>query len=30
MAWFKKQKGAEPDVPKRSKVAEGMCLKCNH
>ena len=30
MAWFKKQKGAEPDVPKRSKVAEGMWLKCNH
>jgi acetyl-CoA carboxylase carboxyl transferase subunit beta len=29
MAWFKKQKGAEPDVPKRSKVAEGMWLKCS-
>ena len=30
MAWFKKQKGSEPEVPKRSKVAEGMWLKCNH
>jgi len=30
MAWFKKQKGSEPEAPKRSKVAEGMWLKCNH
>lgn len=30
MAWFKKQKGAEAEPPKRSKVAEGMWLKCNH
>ncbi len=30
MAWFKKQKGAEPEAPKRTKVAEGMWLKCNH
>ena len=30
MAWFKKQKGSEPEPPKRSKVAEGMWLKCNH
>jgi acetyl-CoA carboxylase carboxyl transferase subunit beta len=30
MAWFKKQKGAESEPPKRSKIAEGMWLKCNH
>ncbi|HEU4685286.1 MAG TPA: acetyl-CoA carboxylase, carboxyltransferase subunit beta [Nitrospira sp.] len=30
MAWFKKQKPSEPEPPKRSKVAEGMWLKCNH
>ncbi len=30
MAWFKKQKSSEPEAPKRSKIAEGMWLKCNH
>ncbi|MBA5870927.1 MAG: acetyl-CoA carboxylase carboxyltransferase subunit beta [Nitrospira sp. CR2.1] len=30
MAWFKKGKTEEADPPKRSKVAEGMWLKCNH
>src|SRR5918996_1902271 len=30
VAWFKKQKGAAPQTPKRSKIAEGMWLKCNH
>ncbi|BFU96335.1 MAG: acetyl-CoA carboxylase, beta (carboxyltranferase) subunit [Nitrospira sp.] len=30
MAWFKKQKPSETDSPKRSKIAEGMWLKCNH
>jgi acetyl-CoA carboxylase carboxyl transferase subunit beta len=30
MAWFKKQKSSEPETPKRSKIAEGMWLKCNH
>jgi acetyl-CoA carboxylase carboxyl transferase subunit beta len=30
MAWFKKQKTAEPEAPKRSKISEGMWLKCNH
>jgi acetyl-CoA carboxylase carboxyl transferase subunit beta len=30
MAWFKKGKADEADPPKRSKVAEGMWLKCNH
>ncbi len=30
MAWFKKQKASEPESPKRSKIAEGMWLKCNH
>jgi acetyl-CoA carboxylase carboxyl transferase subunit beta len=30
MAWFKKEKTEEPEPPKRSKVAEGMWLKCNH
>ncbi|HEY7532636.1 MAG TPA: acetyl-CoA carboxylase, carboxyltransferase subunit beta [Nitrospiraceae bacterium] len=30
MAWFKKQKGSEVEAPKRSKIAEGMWLKCNH
>jgi len=30
MAWFKKQKTTEPEAPKRSKIAEGMWLKCNH
>jgi acetyl-CoA carboxylase carboxyl transferase subunit beta len=30
MAWFKKQKSSETEPAKRSKVAEGMWLKCNH
>ena len=30
MAWFKKQKSSESESPKRSKIAEGMWLKCNH
>ncbi len=30
MAWFKKQKSTESEPPKRSKIAEGMWLKCNH
>jgi len=30
MAWFKKQKSSETETPKRSKIAEGMWLKCNH
>lgn len=30
MAWFKKQKASESESPKRSKIAEGMWLKCNH
>jgi acetyl-CoA carboxylase carboxyl transferase subunit beta len=30
MAWFKKQKSSEAEGPKRSKIAEGMWLKCNH
>jgi len=30
MAWFKKQKSSEPESAKRSKIAEGMWLKCNH
>jgi acetyl-CoA carboxylase carboxyl transferase subunit beta len=30
MAWFKKQKTTEPEAPKRSKVSEGMWLKCNN
>jgi acetyl-CoA carboxylase carboxyl transferase subunit beta len=30
MAWFKKQKSSETEPPKRSKIAEGMWLKCNH
>lgn len=30
MAWFKKQKPTEPEAPKRTKIAEGMWLKCNH
>jgi len=30
MAWFKKQKSSEAETPKRSKIAEGMWLKCNH
>ncbi len=30
MAWFKKQKSTEPEAPKRTKIAEGMWLKCNH
>jgi len=30
MAWFKKQKSSDSDSPKRSKIAEGMWLKCNH
>ena len=30
MAWFKKQKTTEPEPPKRSKISEGMWLKCNH
>ena len=30
MAWFKKDKSAETPAAPRSKVAEGMWLKCNH
>lgn len=30
MAWFKKQKSTESEPPKRSKITEGMWLKCNH
>ncbi|WHZ22278.1 MAG: Acetyl-coenzyme A carboxyl transferase beta chain [Nitrospira sp.] len=30
MAWFKKGNGGDGEPPKRSKVAEGMWLKCNH
>ena len=30
MAWFKKQKTTEPEPPNRSKISEGMWLKCNH
>ncbi len=30
MAWFKKGKTEEAEPAKRSKVAEGMWLKCNH
>ena len=30
MAWFKKGKTEEAEPTKRSKVAEGMWLKCNH
>ena len=30
MAWFKKQKTTEVEAPKRSKLSEGMWLKCNH
>jgi acetyl-CoA carboxylase carboxyl transferase subunit beta len=30
MAWFKKQKTATPETPRRSKSVEGMWLKCNH
>jgi acetyl-CoA carboxylase carboxyl transferase subunit beta len=30
MAWFKKQKSVDPEGPRRTKVAEGMWLKCNH
>jgi acetyl-CoA carboxylase carboxyl transferase subunit beta len=30
MAWFKKQKTTELEPPKRSKVSEGMWLKCNN
>jgi|SRR5579884_3326738 acetyl-CoA carboxylase carboxyl transferase subunit beta len=30
MAWFKKQKSADTEGPRRTKVAEGMWLKCNH
>ena len=30
MAWFKKQKTTETESPKRSKISEGMWLKCNH
>lgn len=30
MAWFKKGKTEEAEPPKRTKVAEGMWLKCNH
>lgn len=30
MAWFKKQKPAERDTPRRAKSVEGMWLKCNH
>ncbi len=30
MAWFKKRKTTETDSTKRSKLSEGMWLKCNH
>ncbi len=30
MAWFKKEKTAEPVASPRSKGSEGMWLKCNH
>jgi len=30
MAWFKKDKSTAAATPPRSKVAEGMWLKCNH
>ncbi len=30
MAWFKKHKSTETEGPRRTKVAEGMWLKCNH
>jgi acetyl-CoA carboxylase carboxyl transferase subunit beta len=30
MAWFKKEKAPDSAVPQRSKVSEGMWLKCNH
>ncbi len=30
MAWFKKQKGAGEEPPRKSKAPEGMWLKCNH
>ncbi|MGQ0812460.1 MAG: acetyl-CoA carboxylase, carboxyltransferase subunit beta [Nitrospiraceae bacterium] len=30
MAWFKKHQSSEPETPKRSKITEGMWLKCNH
>ncbi len=30
MGWFKKHKSTETEGPRRTKVAEGMWLKCNH
>jgi acetyl-CoA carboxylase carboxyl transferase subunit beta len=30
MAWFKKDKSSDAASPARSKVSEGMWLKCNH
>jgi acetyl-CoA carboxylase carboxyl transferase subunit beta len=30
MAWFKKDKAAEPGVSRRTKVVEGLWLKCSH
>ncbi len=30
MAWFKKQKGAVEEPPRKAKTPEGMWLKCNH
>ncbi|HXF92673.1 MAG TPA: acetyl-CoA carboxylase, carboxyltransferase subunit beta [Nitrospiraceae bacterium] len=30
MAWFKKHKSTETEGPRRTKVTEGMWLKCNH
>lgn len=30
MAWFKKEKSTEPAVFKRTKVVEGLWLKCSH
>lgn len=30
MAWFKKQKSAVADPPRKAKAPEGMWLKCNH
>jgi acetyl-CoA carboxylase carboxyl transferase subunit beta len=30
MAWFKKDKGATAESPKKAKAVEGMWLKCNH
>ena len=30
MAWFKNEKSTEPEVSKRTKVVEGLWLKCSH